>query len=149
VPKDGIEYEKGRFPDKETGPEIPISPYLVPGCYTFIEYGFIRGDMEMGTKGQFVKPHKHKGYDEIFLFIGTNSEDIRDLGGEIEFWIGEDENLEKIIITEPGAIFVPKGTAHFPMFFKNVKRPIIMPVIMPKMAKRDFVPVSLKGRPSF
>lgn len=149
IPKPGIEYDKGIFSDKETGPEIPISPFLIPGSYTFIEYGFIREDYEMGTKGQFVIPHKHKGYDEIFLFLGTNSENIRDLGGEIEFWLGEDETLEKLVITAPGCLFVPKGVAHFPMFFRNVKRPIIMPVIMPKIDKRDFEPVSLKGRPTY
>ena len=39
-------------------------------------------------------PHAHK-FDEIFVFLGSNREDPDDLGAEVEFWLGEKEDVEK------------------------------------------------------
>ncbi|MEM2424861.1 MAG: hypothetical protein QXK73_06390 [Candidatus Bathyarchaeia archaeon] len=62
--------------------------------------------------------------DEIFLFLGTNPNDVMDLGGEIEFWLGIGDRAEKYIINKPSVIFVPAGTVHCPIVARNVRRPI-------------------------
>jgi hypothetical protein len=138
-----------RWSKEDTGVQIIMSPLLVPDAYSIVEYGITSADMAMGLKGQLVQPHKHLTYEEMFMFIGTNPDNVSDLGGEVDFWIGEGDNLEKITFKEPGCIYIPKGTAHFPMAFRNVKRPIIQVVIMPRIAKRETTPINPKGRPSY
>ena len=128
----------------DTGVQIPISPLLIPEAYSIVEYGFIYGDCVNATK-----PHKHMDYDEMFIFGGTNPEDVSDLGGEVEFWIGEDDTAEGIVFKESGAIYVPRGTGHFPQIFRHVKRPILEIVVMPTTKKRSLTPVSNKNRPVF
>ncbi len=63
--------------------------------------------------------HSHD-FDEIVTLFGTNPDDTRDLGGEVEFWI-EDEKYE---LTNSSVIFIPKGTKHCPIIFHKVERPI-------------------------
>jgi hypothetical protein len=138
-----------KWSPEDTGVQIVMSPLLVPGAYSIVEYGIMSGDMAMGIKGQLVQPHKHLNYEEMFIFIGTNPDDVSDLGGEIDFWIGEGTDLEKITFKEPGSIYIPKGTGHFPQIFRNVKRPIVQVVIMPKIDKRETIPIDPKGRPSY
>jgi hypothetical protein len=133
----------------DSGVQIIMTPLLVPEAYTIVEYGITSADMVMGCKGQLVQPHKHMTYEEMFLFLGTNPDNVNDLGGEVEFWMGEGDDLEKITFKEPGGVYVPKGAGHFPMIFKNVKRPIIQVIIMPRIAKRETTPINTKGRPSF
>jgi hypothetical protein len=64
-------------------------------------------------------PHSHE-FDELVTLFGTNPDDTRDLGGEVEFWI-EDEKYE---LTNSCLIFIPKGTKHCPIIFHKVERPI-------------------------
>ena len=66
-------------------------------------------------------PHTHD-FDEIIGFGGTNRNYPRELGGEIEFWLGG----EKHIITKTCLIFIPKGVEHCPIYFRRVDTPIFM-----------------------
>ncbi len=66
-------------------------------------------------------PHKHD-FDEIIGFAGSNRNHPRDLGGEIEFWMGG----EKHIITRTCLIFIPRGVEHCPIIFRKVDTPIFM-----------------------
>ena len=66
-------------------------------------------------------PHTHD-FDEIIGFGGTNRNYPRELGGEIEFWLGG----EKHIITKTCLIFIPKGVEHNPLYFRRVDTPIFM-----------------------
>lgn len=65
------------------------------------------------------KAHTHD-FDEILALFGTNPEDPYDLGGEVEFWLGD----EKYTLTKSCIIFVPKGLKHCPLIIKRVDRPI-------------------------
>lgn len=94
---------------------------------TMVEFVWIVEDSAFGvTKDK--PPHKHD-CDEIFLFIGNNHHDTDDLGAEIEFWMGEGEETEKIDISTSTCVFVPAGLLHLPLFFKNVRRPLLWEVI--------------------
>jgi len=67
--------------------------------------------------------------DEIFVFQGTNPQDQHELGGEVEFWLGEGKDAEKYMITEPTVVYIPAGLVHSPIFFRKVDKPFIMTVI--------------------
>ena len=83
------------------------------------------GGMTGGTEGG---GHAH-GYDELFLFIGLDPHDTLNLGGEVEFWLGEGDEAEKFVTTKATAIWVPAGVVHNPNYFRRVDRPYLMVVI--------------------
>lgn len=58
--------------------------------------------------------------DEIIGFFGGNPSDPHDLGGEIEFWLEDEQH----ILTKSCLIFVPKGMKHCPLIIRRVDRPI-------------------------
>lgn len=65
--------------------------------------------------------HVHEDWDEVVGFHGTNPDDPFDLGGEVNFWLGD----EKQVITKSCVVFVPRGLKHCPVEFIRVDRPII------------------------
>ena len=106
--------------------------FLRPGgpiaeANAMVEFTWITQDCASGVTSQ-KSPHKHD-CDEIFLFMGTNPEDMDDLGAEVEFWLGEDEETEKIMLTTSSLVFVPRGLLHMPIFYRNVRRPSLRIVI--------------------
>ena len=72
--------------------------------------------------------HAHD-FDELFLFIGTDPHDTLNLGGEVEFWLGEGNEAEKFTITKATGEWVPGGMVHNPHYFRRVDRPFLMVVI--------------------
>ena len=125
----------------DTGPRVIFSPDRVPEGNSIIEYGIISGDVTIGD-GFITEPHKHD-YEEIFLFLGTDPGDTTDLGAEVEFWLGEGSERDKVIINTSSSIYVPSGLAHFPQIWRNVVRPVMTIVIMPDTQKRVLKPVSV------
>lgn len=79
-------------------------------------------------------PHSHE-FDELFVFLGSNPKDPDDLGGEVEFWLGEGDDTEKFTFTTSTSIFVPKGLVHLPMIFRNVVRPFVLVTVGINMGK--------------
>ena len=65
--------------------------------------------------------HNHD-FDEIIGLIGSIKNQPRDLGGEVEFWMGG----EKHIITNTCLIFIPQGVEHCPLIFRRIDSPIFM-----------------------
>jgi hypothetical protein len=123
--------EKHPVPDgKDLGFRVICSNTMIKGSDIFIEYGYVKENGAKGT-GKDYSPHKHP-YPEVFLFIGTNPDDLSDLGAEVEFWLGEGKDLSKIVLKKPGSIYVPPNVAHFPQIWRNVKRPVLNLVVMPK-----------------
>jgi uncharacterized RmlC-like cupin family protein len=125
----------------DTGPRVIFSPDRVKEGNSIIEYGIISGDVTIGD-GYVTEPHKHD-YEEIFLFLGTDPKNTSDLGAEVEFWLGEGEEREKVVFTTSSSIYVPPGLAHFPQVWKNVKRPVMTIVVMPDARERVLKSVSL------
>lgn len=76
--------------------------------------------LRAGAIESLTVPHSHS-FDEYVLFIGTNPEDQFDLGGEAEFWLGD----EKYLITRTCAVFVPAGIPHCPLVIHRVDKPFI------------------------
>ena len=65
-------------------------------------------------------PHRHD-CDELIGFFGSNPDEPKDVGGEVEFWLED----EKHIITQSCLVFVPKGMNHCPLIIRRVDRPIL------------------------
>ena len=65
------------------------------------------------------EPHKHE-FDEVLGFYGTNRDDPKDLGGEIELWIDGEKN----VMTQSFVAFIPAGIVHCPLKVSKVTRPI-------------------------
>ena len=74
------------------------------------------------------KAHYHE-YLEYIVFYGSDPDNIADLGGTVEFTIGENkDDLTVFTITESTIFYVKPGLWHSPMVFteiKDVKKPII------------------------
>jgi uncharacterized RmlC-like cupin family protein len=74
------------------------------------------------------KPHVHPR-PEILTFMGTDLNDLSQLGGEAEIYLGKE--MERHVVTSPTAVVVPGGLAHCPLVITRVDRPIILCDIRP------------------
>ena len=74
------------------------------------------------------KAHYHE-YLEYIVFYGSDPDNISDLGGTVEFTVGENkDDLTVFTITESTIFYVKPGLWHSPMVFTEIKdpnRPII------------------------
>ena len=68
--------------------------------------------------------HAHP-FPEIVLLIGSNPRDLRDLGGEVSWGMGEGDDAETFLLTHTTAIYVPPGLPHAPLVYNRVDRPIL------------------------
>ena len=93
----------------------------LPGLEPVMLQGGIAGGSEGGG-------HAHN-FDELFLYIGLDPHDTLNLGGEVEFWLGEGDEAEKFVTTKATAAWVPAGVVHNPQYFRRVDRPFLMVVI--------------------
>jgi quercetin dioxygenase-like cupin family protein len=111
-------------PDKnKKGPKSPgltIEDSIVKGSF-FLQCNLLPL-REKATEGIHTNlSHTHDS-DEILVFFGTNVDNWRELGGEVELWLdGEKHNLSQSF-----AAFVPKGMAHCPMIVHRVDRPFFL-----------------------
>jgi hypothetical protein len=67
-------------------------------------------------------PHTHKD-PELIVMLGTDPDDPWDLGAEIELCMGPE--MESHIITKSTSVFIPANFLHCPIYYRNVKRPVI------------------------
>ena len=74
------------------------------------------------------KPHVHPKA-EILLFMGADTRNLSDLGGEVELSLGKEK--ERHVIAEPAAVFVPKGLPHCPLIVTRVDRPFFLTDVRP------------------
>jgi len=108
----------GTFP-REAEPDKPGGP---PG------YLFADDDDESIELDASNTAHCHR-YQEMYLFVGTDPKDPRDLGGELELWVGAGAYAEKLTITKSSVVVLPPGLVAHPMVFRRVDRPIVKVVI--------------------
>ena len=70
--------------------------------------------------------HIHQGAEEYIFFMGADPLNIFDFDCEIEFLFGDDpEHMESKIITKPTVVRVPANVWHCPIYFRNMKKPLI------------------------
>jgi hypothetical protein len=87
---------------------------VVEGAFQMNCYWYLRPPATQMTEG-----HTHDS-DEIIGFFGSNPQNPHDLGGEIEFWLEDEQHF----IMKSCLIFVPRGMKHCPLIIKRVDIPI-------------------------
>jgi hypothetical protein len=115
APKGIRRAEKGRG-----GRVLWLDSEVVPGAF-YVETAWDMPQKPTPEEAEksSTQPHTHD-FDEVLCLFGTNMDDPYDLGGEYEFWLGD----EKHIITKSCIIFIPKGLRHCPLIARRVDRPI-------------------------
>jgi hypothetical protein len=86
-------------------------------CHIIYAYAY-----ETGITGMSTKPHVHD-YDEAIFFIGSEPRNFSDLGAEVEFAIGAEE--EKHVFDKPTAVVVPRGLPHCPIVTRRIDKPYL------------------------
>jgi hypothetical protein len=116
--------------------EFPESPNWVYASLIYearTGYGFgdeIEMTLPNGKKNNWrTSPHVHPAA-ESFVFLGTDPYKPRDLGAEVEVWLGEEEEAEKYTITKSTYIFIPPNLVHCPVWVKRLYRPFIFLAIL-------------------
>jgi len=109
------------------GRQSPVMTYLsneiVPGCNLYIELGWVLG---MPEPNPHIVAHSH-GYDEIIIHIGGDPENPRELGAEVEYYVGG----QPLAFDTTTLLYVPAGTTHGPAVWNNFTKPhIVMSVIL-------------------
>jgi hypothetical protein len=104
------------------------SNFPPPECRTralYLDDEVIKGAFYVATSW-FWKPtdkgpeaHSHD-FNEVLGFFGTNPEDIYDLCGEVELWLGG----EQYLLDKSCMVHIPKGLVHCPLKINRVDRPI-------------------------
>ena len=67
--------------------------------------------------------------EQVSLWLGADCNDLSELGGEAELYLGKE--MEKHIITEPTAVVIPKGLAHCPLIITRIDRPFMLTDVRP------------------
>jgi hypothetical protein len=108
------------FGEKEGCRLLSLDSKVIPGAFYMETAWFWPGNWP-AYKGEagVVKEHSHE-FAEAIAFVGTNPEDINDLGGEVELWIDGKQN----IMDRSFLAFIPAGTKHCPLTIRRVDRPI-------------------------
>ena len=77
------------------------------------------------------EPHFHRE-DEYLVFFGATLPDVfSSFDAEVHFYMGKTlDTMEKIVITEPTIIKLPKGVWHSPLNFVRVDKPILFQAVM-------------------
>jgi hypothetical protein len=67
-------------------------------------------------------PHSHD-FDQFLHFYSGDSLHVNDFQAEVEMTVGEE--MEKHVITETTVLYLPAGTLHCPLNFKEIRKPIV------------------------
>ena len=129
------EFKHGKYvvtQGKQNIPEPPWGGYLSPESTTHMMYldnDVIKGAFYLEAvwfwpadtaKNRSPEPHTHD-FGEVLAFYGTDPNNPKDLGGEVELWIDGEQNL----MNQSFVAFIPAGTIHCPLNILKVDRPIL------------------------
>ncbi len=106
----------GREPAKAPEPIhriIYMDDRIVPGSF-YVEAVWVQGSVPT------VHPVHRHDHDEILGFVGSNMDDLGDLGAEIDLVI----DGKKTTITRTCFIHVPAGVEHGGLCFRKIDRPV-------------------------
>jgi hypothetical protein len=108
-----------QYRDDEMKKMLCLDDKVLKGAFYVDSAWFFPGMVGRDESQDNIKPHSHD-YDEVQAVFGTNLEDPNDLGGELEFWLGD----EKQVITKSCLIFIPRGLKHGPIYWRRLDKPI-------------------------
>jgi len=97
-------------------------PGRMPALGQDQDFVFTFSFVKAGTNSRAHDPHTHP-HTEILGFFSADPNSPDDLGAEVEMTMGEE--LERVVMTKSTLLFLPPGTIHCPMVFRNVVKPFI------------------------
>ena len=113
-------------------PTGALDGIIAPGMYypnLDGEKGFISTTLPIVEPLFMEKEPVWHDFDQICYFSGGDGNHMDQLGGVVEFSLGDEEgNLEKFIITKPTMFYIKAGMIHCPLNFIEVfdpKKPIL------------------------
>jgi hypothetical protein len=118
-PREGQGFWEPTYRGDEIKQVLYLDSSVLKGAFYVDTAWFFPSMVMQGTSEDAVKPHSHD-YNEVQAVFGTNPEEPYDLGGELEFWLGD----EKQIITKSCLIFIPSGLRHGPIYWRKMERPV-------------------------
>ena len=68
-------------------------------------------DLKANKQRWHSMPHKHP-FNETHFIFGTDPLHPNDLGGEIEYWLGEGKDAEQYFFTKLTILHIPAGLIH-------------------------------------
>lgn len=107
------ENEQRKGPPREIQRVIYMDDRVVPGSF-YVEAVWVKGSVPE------VHPVHRHDHDEILGFVGSNMDDLDDLGAEIDLVI----DGEKTTLTKTCFIHVPAGVEHGGLCFRKIDRPV-------------------------
>ena len=99
-----------------------MSKVQVPEVNCYFEFAWIN---DPSKPNQQVSEHIHD-FDEIIMQLGSDPNASRDLGAELELYIGG----QPIAFNTTTSVFIPKGVPHGPVICKKFSKPIIQMVFL-------------------
>ena len=99
-----------------------VNEKLIPGCNLDIMFNWIIKMPEYNPER--AAGHSHD-YDEVILNIGGNPQNPGDLGGEIEGFMGDEQQ----ILSTTSAIYIPRNVQHGVVRWTKYERPHIQMAI--------------------
>jgi hypothetical protein len=104
--------------NRRKGRILWLDSEVIPGAF-YVETVWATPRKAEASPKSVAQPHKHD-FDEVLGMFGGNPADPYDLGGEVEFWLGDEQH----IITRSCLIFIPAGLLHCPLIYRRVDRPM-------------------------
>ena len=112
-------------PDYVANRQNPTMTYLsrtqIAEVDCYLEFGWI-----WDVPNPPIPKMRHDDFDEIVFHIGSDPDDPADLGGVLEFGIGDD--LLEFDTTH--CAYIPRGLDHGPLRWKGFRRPLIEMALM-------------------
>jgi hypothetical protein len=96
------------------------------GVNVQVEYGTYVAAGKMGKEPY--GSHVHD-FDQVLLWLGTDMNDLSELGAEVEICLGGGEEKERHIFTETCAVAIPKGLPHLPVIHQRIDKPFIFMMV--------------------
>jgi hypothetical protein len=115
-----------RSPMREAGPNYvegrqnPTMTYMsrtqINMVNNYIEFGWI-----WAVPDPPIPRMRHDGFEEIVLHIGSDPDNPEDVGGTLQFGVGDD----LIEFNTNHCVYLPKGMDHGPLIWKEVRKPLL------------------------
>ncbi len=114
------------------------------GAWSNRTQAFLHGEKDLPEAGMYCgfqvikapvlmeqEPIAHREAENLVFFGATLPDVFSSFDAEIHFYMGPDlGHMEKIVITEPTIIKVPKGWYHSPLSFVRVDKPVFFQAVL-------------------
>jgi hypothetical protein len=101
----------------------------IQGVSHMVEFMWIWKDNIMHNNPE-KPPHKHP-CEELFVFMGTNINDPNELGADVDIWLGEGKDEDKLTFNTSSLVYIPAGLAHMPIVCRNLKKAFALVIFAP------------------